>query len=138
MSHAALISGVALANSGLGMAHGVAAALGVHCRMAHGLACAVMLPAALKANRSVAEGRLAELGRALGSHATSDAEAADFFCQQIGQLCRELSVPRRLSELGVRREQIADLVRNARGNSMSANPRDIADAELQQILEGLW
>ena len=29
MSHAALLSGMALANSGLGMAHGVAAALGV-------------------------------------------------------------------------------------------------------------
>ena len=40
MAHAALLSGIALANSGLGMAHGVAAALGVHCRVPHGLACA--------------------------------------------------------------------------------------------------
>jgi alcohol dehydrogenase class IV len=138
MAHAALISGICLANSGLGMAHGVAAALGVHCRMAHGLACAVMLPATLAANRNVAEARLAELGRALGWPAGSDAEAADFFCQQIRQLCRELGVPARLSELGVRREQIPDLVRDSRGNSMSANPRDVPDAELQQILEGMW
>ena len=54
MAHAALLSGMALANSGLGMAHGVAAALGVHCRTPHGLACAVMLPAALRVNRQVA------------------------------------------------------------------------------------
>ncbi len=40
MSHAALLSGMALANSGLGMAHGVAAALGTHCRVPHGAACA--------------------------------------------------------------------------------------------------
>ncbi len=53
MAHAALLSGMALANSGLGMAHGVAAALGVHAGVAHGLACAVMLPAALVANREV-------------------------------------------------------------------------------------
>ena len=46
MSHAALLSGMALANSGLGMAHGVAAALGVHCRVPHGVACALMLPVA--------------------------------------------------------------------------------------------
>src|SRR5271165_4098689 len=46
MSHAALLSGMALANSGLGMAHGVAAALGIHGNVAHGLACAVMLPIA--------------------------------------------------------------------------------------------
>ena len=44
MAHAALLSGVALANSGLGLAHGVAAALGSICRVSHGLACAVMLP----------------------------------------------------------------------------------------------
>ena len=31
MSHAAFISGVSLGNSGLGMAHGVAAAIGVEC-----------------------------------------------------------------------------------------------------------
>src|SRR5262249_50269566 len=54
MSHAALLSGMALANSGLGMAHGVAAALGVHCNVPHGLACAVMLPVALRVNREVA------------------------------------------------------------------------------------
>ena len=39
MSHAAMLSGMALANSGLGMAHGVAAALGVHCRVPHGGRC---------------------------------------------------------------------------------------------------
>ncbi|MGC3967073.1 MAG: iron-containing alcohol dehydrogenase [Pirellulales bacterium] len=39
--------------------HGVAAALGVHCRIAHGLACAVMLPTALQANRETAQPPLA-------------------------------------------------------------------------------
>ncbi len=48
MAHAALLSGMALANSGLGMAHGVAPALGIHCRVPHGVACALMLPVALR------------------------------------------------------------------------------------------
>jgi len=65
MAHAALLSGIALANSGLGMAHGVAAALGVHCRVPHGLACAVMLPAALETNRRVSLPLIAEIGRML-------------------------------------------------------------------------
>jgi alcohol dehydrogenase class IV len=51
MAHAALLSGMALANSGLGLAHGVAAASGAECGVSHGLACAVMLPVALRANR---------------------------------------------------------------------------------------
>ena len=57
MSHAALLSGMALANSGLGMAHGVAAALGTHCRVPHGAACALMLPAAIRVNMAVVPGR---------------------------------------------------------------------------------
>jgi alcohol dehydrogenase class IV len=138
MAHAALASGMALANSGLGMAHGVAAALGVHCDLAHGLACAVMLPVALRTNRLVAEGRLVELARAIGIDEPADAAAADLFVERVEELCRECGVPRRLSELGVRREQIPDLVRDARGNSMSGNPRDLDDAELTQILEHAW
>ena len=64
MAHAALLSGISLANSGLGLAHGVAAALGVTARVPHGLACAAMLPVALRVNREVCESRLAELARA--------------------------------------------------------------------------
>jgi len=71
MAHAALLSGIALANSGLGMAHGVAAALGVHCRVPHGLACAVMLPAALETNRRVSLPLIAEISKTAfqGRHA---------------------------------------------------------------------
>ena len=61
MAYAAFLSGIALANSGLGMAHGVAAALGIHCRVSHGLACAVMLPAALRINRDVRQSEMARL-----------------------------------------------------------------------------
>ena len=72
MAHAALLSGMALANSGLGMAHGVAPALGIHCRVPHGLACALMLPAALKVNSEVCADELADLCKLLfGKVATS-------------------------------------------------------------------
>ncbi len=65
MAHAAMISGMCLANSGLGMAHGVAAALGVYCRVAHGVACALMLPVALRVNRQVRQAELARLAHLL-------------------------------------------------------------------------
>ncbi|MBM81362.1 MAG: alcohol dehydrogenase, partial [Planctomycetaceae bacterium] len=63
MAHAALLSGMAVANSGLGFAHGVAPALGVHLNVPHGLACAVMLPTALRVNRDVRLAEIAQLGR---------------------------------------------------------------------------
>lgn|SRR5487761_1887353 len=139
MAHAALVSGLALANSGLGLAHGVAAALGVHARVAHGLACAVMLPVALRVNRSQCEKELADLARgALGGAWNSDGEAADAFIDAIDRLATTIGVPRRMSELGVRREQIPDLVAGSRGNSMNGNPVQLADDELGRVLDEIW
>ena len=60
---------------------------------------------------------------------------ADAFIEHIEQLCRELNVPRNLSQVGVRPEQLNDLVQGSRGNSMNGNPRQLSDAELRAILE---
>jgi len=138
MAQAALFSGMALANSGLGLAHGVAAALGVHCRVPHGLACAVMLPAALAANREIAEASLARLARyALDVRTDDDAEAAAALVDYVNGLCRRLEVPTRLSALGVVKDQLPALVSGSHGNSLNGNPRPIGDEELAQILENM-
>lgn len=138
MSHAALLSGMALANSGLGLAHGVAAALGVTCSVPHGLACAVMLPSALRINREVSRDRLAELEQLFDPACSDHAMAADHFIDRIEALCATVKIPRQLREIGVQQEQIPGLVKGSRGNSMSGNPRDVSDEELQALLEQLW
>jgi alcohol dehydrogenase class IV len=137
MSHAALLSGMSLANSGLGMAHGVAAALGIHCRVPHGVACALMLPVALRVNRELRLEELADLSRMIfGRYApVSSADAADMLIREIENLCDRVKTPRRLSQLGVRREQIAGVAKSSRGSSMSGNPRELSDDELTSILE---
>jgi alcohol dehydrogenase class IV len=140
MAHAALLSGMALANSGLGLAHGVAAALGTHCRVPHGLACAVMLPVAMRVNLATSAERLAELAPAITGRAdwSSSETAADAAVERISQLCAELQVPRGLSQLGVRREQLSTLAPASRGNSMDGNPRELSDEELIRMLEEAW
>jgi alcohol dehydrogenase class IV len=140
MSHAALLSGMALANSGLGMAHGVAAALGIHCRVPHGVACALMLPVALKVNRRVRQTDLARLCHVIfGRNApTTTSEAVEMLIERIETLCDRVKTPRRLSEIGVRREQIPELVKSSRGSSMSGNPRELSDEELTTILEEIF
>jgi alcohol dehydrogenase class IV len=138
MAHAALLSGIALANSGLGLAHGVAASLGVHARVPHGLACAVMLPVALRANRSICESAYAELETAIDSQShASDAAAADAFVDRVDQLCETVGVPKTFSALGVRREQLDEVVRGSQGNSMSGTPRDVPGDELRELLEAM-
>ena len=138
MAHAAMLSGMALANSGLGMAHGVAAALGVHCRVPHGAACALLLPTALRVNRSVRQVEMAWLSRELFDAAPADPEARiDRLIDEISSLCDRVGVPRRLSQVGVTAEQIPAIAGDSRGSSMSGNPRELSDEELTRILQDL-
>lgn len=140
MAHAALVSGMALANSGLGMAHGVAAALGVHARVPHGAACALMLPVALRVNMPVCAGDLGRLARSVDERYAGLplAEAAEAFARDIAQLAQRLGTPSRLSQVGVKADQIPAIVRDSRGSSMSGNPRDLSDEELATILEEIF
>jgi alcohol dehydrogenase class IV len=139
MAHAALLSGMALANSGLGMAHGVAPALGVHCRVPHGAACALMLPVALRVNAQIRQTELARLSRRLFDQGPSAGpeEAVAILIRGIERLCETVGVPRRLSDVGVAAEAIPAIVAGSRGSSMRGNPRDLSDEELTTILEEL-
>lgn len=138
LSHAALLSGMALTNSGLGLAHGVAAALGVGFGTPHGVACAVMLPAALRVNHETARNDFAVLERAVDPAASHhDATAAESFVQRIERLCLESGVPRRLSELGVTADQLDWLAGNSGGASMRGNPVQLSTEELRGLLAAM-
>lgn len=129
MAQAALLSGMALANSGLGMAHGVAAALGALVGAPHGLACAVMLPIALRTNLNVCENELNTLAGKLGLG------NANGLLDVVDKLGERLAIPSRLSSLGVTRAQLPELAAASRGNSMNGSPRSLSDEELLGILE---
>jgi alcohol dehydrogenase class IV len=137
MAQAALLSGMALANSGLGMAHGVAAALGSNHRVSHGLACAVMLPVALRANLDVSRDRLAVLARVAGlAEGATPRAAAEALLARIDEINRRIGIPQRLSQLGVKAADLPALARDSRGNSMDGNPRCFTEDELLTLLEG--
>ena len=138
LAHAALLSGMALANSGLGFAHGVAAALGVFAQVPHGLACAMMLPVAA-ADQSRRRG---EAARGAGAARPAARLLASMTwalpptrCSNRSTRCADLNVPKKLSQVGVTAARLDDLVRGARGNSMNGNPRQLDDAELRAVLE---
>lgn len=135
LAHGAFLSGLALANSGLGLAHGVAAALGGACGVPHGLACAVLLPIALRVNRKAVEADFAELERLVDEAAPrSDSLAADRFLARIDGLLAELGIPRRLSAIGVNSDQIGWLAHNSGGSSMRGNPVDLSTDDLLAVL----
>ncbi|MFN5756424.1 MAG: iron-containing alcohol dehydrogenase [Planctomycetia bacterium] len=139
LSHAALLSGLALANSGLGMAHGVAAALGVECATPHGVACGLMLPVALAVNAEAARGDFAILERSIDPDAPADdRSAAASFVARITDLCAEAGLPRRLSEVGLERSRLRWLAEHSGGTSMRGNPVELSAAALEAVLERFY
>ena len=135
----AFLSGMALANSGLGIAHGVAAGLGAAYGIGHGRACALMLPTAIQVNREIASGRLAKLARTLAvcDDSEPDQIACDRLLAAVEQRLREFEIPQRLSEIGATAADLDRLVELSQGNSLNGNPRPISREELRQILESM-
>ncbi|QDT32559.1 iron-containing alcohol dehydrogenase [Thalassoglobus polymorphus] len=139
MSYAAFLSGVALANSGLGMAHGVAAALGAQCDISHGLACATLLPIALKTNQTASRKQQTALGKLFAKNPhLSKTAAIEASITSIEELCAQLGIPRKLRDLGVKENQLKDIANGSRGNSLNGNPRELSTEELYSILKENW
>ena len=138
MLHAAFISGVSLGNSGLGMAHGVAAALGVECGAPHGLACAALLPVALRVNQKIAEHDLATLDQVLDGKPLPPPESAQRLIERIEGLCRLAGTPTHLYEFGLKKERLSWLAKHSGGNSMKGNPVQLSPAELGDVLESVF
>jgi alcohol dehydrogenase class IV len=135
LAYAAFISGVALAHSGLGLAHGVAAALGCRLGVSHGRACATMLPIALETNADTVPGliqRLAEI--ALGRAFPTAEIAAESLIDEIRALQEDLNIPQRLSQYGVTLDNLHDLAHLSQGSSMNGNPRSLTEPELALLL----
>lgn len=116
MSHCALNSGLALANGGLGVAHGIAAVLGDAAGLSHGAACAILLPFAAHLNLPHCKSDFETLATDIG---LSSAEA---LVEHISTISSMLGVPTNFTELGVNRSSIADIVTRSYGNSMRGNP----------------
>lgn len=147
MAYAALLSGITLAQVGLGSVHGLASPLGAFFPIPHGVVCGTLLAAATDINIRALEARApqnpalkkyAELGELLTGHrAGSDRAARDALLATLDEWTRELALPR-LREYGVQTDDFDRIVANSRGNSMKTNPILLEDREIREIVERRW
>jgi len=140
MSLAALFSGLALANAGLGVVHGFAAPLGGRLHAPHGAICAAILPYAIEINlralrarapQSNALRRYQEVACMLTGRDHASAEDAIVWTRQI---CGELDIPP-LKVYGVTAQDVPNLIpAAAKASSMKGNPLALTPGELQEVL----
>jgi alcohol dehydrogenase len=146
MAWAALLSGICLANAGLGAVHGLVAPIGALLPIAHGAACGAILAATVRANilamerrdpAAVGLVRYAIAGRLLAGmdDDATDAAAREALVELLASWTVALDAPR-LSELGLRESDAATILAGVSSNSMRTNPVGLTDAELAAILLG--
>ena len=141
MALASLCGGLALANAGLGTAHGFAGPVGGMFPAAHGAVCAALLPHVMSINvqalnarqpESEALGRYDEVARILTGRVT--ATAADGVAW-VSALVADLEIPA-LAAYGVTRADFPVLVeKTAVASSTKANPITLTADELYEVLE---
>ena len=144
MAYAALLSGVCLANAGLGAVHGLASPLGAQLPIPHGMACGSVLWQVIHANISALNKRdpsssalrkYAEAGRILAElpAGSSDEAAREGLLDVLHEWVKALRVPP-LSAFEMTAAHIPIVVADSPGSSMRTNPIGLSDDELGAIL----
>ena len=143
MAYAAYVSGVTLAQAGLGSVHGVAAPLGAYFPISHGVACGTLVAEATRININALADRApghtalykyAEVGRLLAGEPLPDPAARAALIERLSNWCEALCLPR-LGHYGVTSADIGRLVANSRGSSMKTNPIALTDAEIATLIQ---
>ncbi|HEY0635784.1 MAG TPA: iron-containing alcohol dehydrogenase [Gammaproteobacteria bacterium] len=143
MAYGALLSGITLAQVGLGSVHGLAQPLGSLFAIPHGIACGTMVAQATASNiaalrerqpGSPALAKYARVGRLLGDEgALSDEQACERLVVVLEQWSTELSLPR-LGNYGITERDIPAIVAASRNNSMKSNPVLLHDEEIAELV----
>jgi alcohol dehydrogenase class IV len=141
LAYAAFLSGVTLANAGLGIIHGLASPIGGLVPIPHGVVCATLVREACRMNierlrelrgpeqRMLA--KFAALGRAVSGARDADSHAAcDLLLQTLDEWTQKLSIPR-LGPYGIAESDLDALAAQA---GQKSNPIQLELDDIKAIL----
>ncbi len=143
MAYAALISGITLAQVGLGSVHGLASPLGSFYPIPHGIVCGTLVATATKINIESMLSREPD-NQALAKYVliaellcekrfSKPKLAYDALVDLLATWTKELNLPR-LSHYGLTESGLDHVIANCRGSSMKTNPIVLTDEEIGRVL----
>lgn len=144
VAYAALLSGICLAHTGLGVVHGLVAPLGAHTTTPHGAGCGALLAAGVEANivalrdlgtSDAMLARFATIGRVFaGDDGVDDPGALELLVPSLRRLAADLRLPG-LGRWGLTDAiavRVASLARSS--SSMRTNPVELQESALVEVL----
>ena len=142
MALAATLGGLAFSNAGVALVHAMEYPVGAAVHVSHGAGNGLLLPYVMRYNmpaRDEAFGYVAEL---LGDDTTGDdeAQAAESAVRAVEDLRRDIGIPTRLRDIGVREDMLAGFAEKAFSfkRLMRVNPRYPTQAEIEHIYRSAY
>ncbi|GAS81306.1 MULTISPECIES: iron-containing alcohol dehydrogenase [Paenibacillus] len=136
MTYACFLGGIAFNNAGLGYVHAMAHQLGGVYDLPHGVCNAMLLPYVEELNAKHVPGKFRHIAKAIGMDVKgrSDEECSDYVIEAIRQLSKEVGIPEKLSELGVKDPDVELLADNAMKDACApGNPYQPSKDEVMEL-----
>ena len=115
LSLGATIAGMAFNQKSVGLVHACSHQLSAKCNLPHGLANAIMLPYVIRFNKKVAASKYITIATAFGADLSScsNDEAVEKFASIIDNLNKDLNIPSKLNNCGVKESDLLQMAENA-------------------------
>jgi len=137
-----LLAGLAFSNIGVALVHALEYPVGgaVHC--SHGCGNGLLLPYVMEFNKPARLETMAHLAEVMGVRIAAQTveAAADAAIQAVRDLRRQIGIPDRLREIGVRESQLSSFAQAAFGikRMLRVNPRQATIEDLEGILRAAY
>lgn len=151
--NASCLAGMAFNASGLGITHSLAHGVGAKFHISHGRSNAIILPYVIEFNANLSKNQYNEnfevaaikyqkIAKLLNLHATNVNIGVNNLIKAIQELQRNLKIPNKLSGCGVtlelfKKEKNSIIVAAKADICTASNPREIKEADLEEILNNL-
>ncbi len=141
--YASLLAGMAIAQSGTILVHGMSYRLTTDLGLSHGKACAILLPVVSEFNLSQGHPKLTSLSKCLeeNTEGSTTKELVEKVITRIKNLITELGLPQNLKTRKIKKELIAEFAQEVMQNKakLANNPRSVTLKDVIEMYEkALW
>ncbi|MFX1257157.1 MAG: iron-containing alcohol dehydrogenase family protein [Promethearchaeota archaeon] len=144
-----LFDALSFANGKLGAVHGFAHPIGIKYDLPHGLICGLLLPYVMEYNSLLdhviekyawiadfffKKKVLVDYGNCSKGLPVNKKERSKWAIEKIKDIFHYIGIPLHLKEIGIKENELDDIVKDTTGSSLANNPRDTDKQSLKKIL----